>query len=245
MTKTSGIGANLYVNGYDLSGDVGMVSAIHQQANLLDVTPINKTAMVRIEGLKDGNIAFTAFFDDAAGAAHPVLSALGSGDKYVAFVQDPSAVGKACALVVGKQVDYSGTRGNDGSLAFNIEVQSSDAEGLRWGSTLTAGAQTDTGAGNGTSVDNGAATAFGAIVELQVFSFTGTDATVKIQDSANNSAWADLSGAGFTQITAGPTYQRIQLGAAATVRQYVRAVVSTSAGFTSMTYFVGICRRYS
>lgn len=246
MAKQSGLGAQLYVNGYDLSGDVGMIQRIQDKGALLPVTGIDKSAMERIHGIADGGLGFTSFFNDAAAAAHPVLSARGAGDKNVLFAIG-STIGKAGAVVVGKQVDYAGARGEDGSLGMTIEVESSDGQGLRWGEMLTAGKRTDTGATTGATVDStaGAPTGFGAVLMLHVFSFSGTLATVKVQDSANGSAWADLSGGGFTAITAGPTSKRISLGSTATVRRYLRAVTTTSAGFTSLIFALCVARRYA
>lgn|SRR5512139_148895 len=71
---------------------------------------------------------------------------------------------------------------------------------------------------------------------LQVFSFAGTDVTVKLQHSHNNSTFADITGGGFTQITAGPTTQRIEVAAGTEIRRYVRAVTTTSGGFTSLVF---------
>lgn len=82
-------------------------------------------------------------------------------------------------------------------------------------------------------------TAYGAQAYLQVFAFTGTDATVKIQDSADNASFADLAGAAFTQITTGtPQAQRLAIANTATVRRYVRAISITSGGFTSLAFGV-------
>lgn len=82
-------------------------------------------------------------------------------------------------------------------------------------------------------------TAFGAQAYLQVFSFAGTDATVKIQDSADGTTYADLASAAFTQITgATPQAQRVALANTATVRRYLRATTVTSGGFTSLVFGV-------
>lgn len=241
MAKQSGLGGNIYLNGYDLSGDVGMVDSVKDSQAMLEVTGIDKSATERLPGIADGGISFTSFFNDAALAEHAALKLM-TGDKIVTYAVG-TTLGKAGWSTVGKQVDYSGTRGADGSLAFSVEVQTSDGDALRGGEMLTAGKRTDTGATTGASVDNGAATALGADLYLHVFSFAGTDVTVKLEDSANDSAFSDLSGAGFTQITSAPTSQRIALGSAAAVRRYVRATTTTSAGFTSLVFAVMLCRR--
>lgn len=87
-----------------------------------------------------------------------------------------------------------------------------------------------------------AVTAFGAQAYLQVTAFTGTDVTVKVQDSADNASFADVTGLTFTQTTAGHTFQRIATTNTATIRRYVRAVTVTTGGFTSVTFSVAFVR---
>lgn len=86
-------------------------------------------------------------------------------------------------------------------------------------------------------------TAHGAQAYLQVFSFTGTDVTVKLQHSHDNGvadAWADITGGGFTQITAGPGVQRIAIAAGTEIKRYVRAVTVTTGGFTSLVFAAAV-----
>lgn len=82
-------------------------------------------------------------------------------------------------------------------------------------------------------------TPFGAQAYLQVFGFTGTDATVKLQDSADGTTFADIASGAFTQITTtSPQAQRLALVNTATVRRYVRVSTVTSGGFTSLAFGV-------
>lgn len=83
-------------------------------------------------------------------------------------------------------------------------------------------------------------TVHGLQAYLQVFSFAGTDVTVKLQHSHDNSTFADITGGGFTQITSGPTTQRIEVAAGTEIRRYVRAVTTTSGGFTSLVFAVAV-----
>ena len=86
-------------------------------------------------------------------------------------------------------------------------------------------------------------TTHGAQAYLQVFSFTGTDATVKLQHSHDNGvadAWADITGGAFTQITTGPGVQRIAIAAGTEIKRYVRAVTVTTGGFTSLVFAAAV-----
>jgi hypothetical protein len=104
--------------------------------------------------------------------------------------------------------------------------------------------RTDTAATTGTGIDTAASASFGGQAYLQVFApFTGTDVTVKIQDSADNATFADVAGFSFTQITGGaPSAERIALGNTATLRRYLRATTVTTGGFSSLAFSVNVIK---
>jgi|SRR5882672_701831 len=239
MAKQSGLGDNLYVGGFDISGDVGSIDTIGGGPAALDVTGINKSANERIGGERDGSMSFTAFWNPGlTPAEHVVLSTLPTADVQLMYERG-AILGNPSAVLVGKQINYDGTRGSDGAFTFKVDAQG-DGFGLEWGVQLTAGVRTDVAATNGVGVDQTTvSTALGWQAYLQVFGFTGTDATIKIQDSADNSTFADLAGGAFTQVTTStPQGQRLQGGATAVVRRYVRAITITTGGFTSLPFAV-------
>lgn len=90
--------------------------------------------------------------------------------------------------------------------------------------------------------DTAVSSAFGLQAYLQVFGFTGTDVTIKLQDSADNSSFSDITGGAFTSVTTAPGTQRIATANNATIRRYVRATTTTSAGFSSVKYAVSYTR---
>jgi hypothetical protein len=448
MAKSSGLGDNFYVGGYDLSGDTASVDEIGGGPALIDVTGINKSAYERIGGVRDGRIEWTSHFNPSTGQEHTALSGLPTTDQQVMYYRG-TTLGVPAAALVGKQLNYDMTRADDGKLSIKVRVDA-NGFGLEWGNSLTAGIRTDTAAANGTGVqfaqanenyvslpgtagnyistpdaaslditgdidirariaaddwtptaqqyifakytttgnqrsyslvldttgalilqwsndgttvvsksstanlsslantatkwvratldvDNGASgntvtfytsddgitwvqlgnavvtagttsifsstapleigshtggtggnfsgkffrgsilsgiggtavaqpiasastntvtdatpltwtlngtaavsayNPYGAQAYLQVFSLTGTDVTVKIQDSADNASFADVAGLAFTQVTSAPGAQRISISNTTTVRRYVRAVTTTSGGFTSASFAV-------
>jgi hypothetical protein len=239
VSKQAGLGMAYFFGGYDLSGDTQSFAKISGGPALIDVTAISEQAYERLGGERDGGIDWVSFFN--ATGAHVPLSALPAADLIGTVMVGPLAVGCPAASCNGKQLNYDPTRGNDGSLTLAVSEQS-NGFGLEWGVALTAGKRTDTAATNGASVDFGAASpSFGAQAYLQAFAFTGTDATVKLQDSADNTTFADVAGGAFTQITGGvPLAQRIATAGNLQIRRYVRAVTVTSGGFTSLTFAVQI-----
>lgn len=242
MAKQNGLGDNFYIGGFDLSGDIASLKRIGGGPDTLEVTGIDKSANERIGGKRDGLIEFTSFFNKSAGQEHPKLSLLPTADQVVTYCRG-TAIGNASACLTGKQINYDGQRNAKGDFTFEVQAQA-NGFGLEWGKLLTAGKRTDVGATNGIGVDHLAASAFGLQAYLQVFSFTGTNVVVKLQESSDNGvgdAWTDVVGGAFTQITVGPTSQRIATGAIA-VERYLRAVTTTAGGFTNLVFSVTVVK---
>ncbi|MGW3428882.1 hypothetical protein ACWDHW_13140 [Streptomyces melanosporofaciens] len=246
--KQGGLGDNLYVAGYDLSGDIGSVGNVGGGPAALDVTGIDKSAMERIGGLRDGRLQYTAFFNKATDRAHLRLSTLPTADVIASYFRG-TTLGGASASLVAKQLNYDGTRGDSGEFTFGIDAQA-NGYGIEWGKSLTAGKRTDTTGTNGSSVDFGTGSPplfdgsalFGLQAYLHVFAVTGTNVTVKLQESSDNGgadAWADVTGGAFTAAT-GVTSQRIATSASQTVERYLRVV--TTGTFTSATFAVTVVR---
>lgn len=244
MAKQAGLGDSLLIDGYNLSGDVGSVQRISSSLSPLDVTAINASAMERIPGLFDGALEFNAFFNDAAGQEHVVLKAKGSDANRVCTYLRGATIGKGAAGIVAKQVNYDPSRGPDGSLTEAVQCLGA-AYGLDHCDQLTAGLRTDTAATNGASWDNLLATALGLAAYLQVTAFTGVDVTMRVQESSDDGAgdpFANVTGGGFTQVTAAPTAERIVTSLTLAVERYLRVVTVTTGGVTSVTFSVIVTR---
>lgn len=236
------MGDALFIDGADLSGDVGAVSRVGSPQGVLDVTAINATAMERIYSHHDGAIEFTSFFNDATGQEHLTLRGKAAGVDRIASYFRGAAIGNVCASLVAKQVNYDPNRGADGSLISTTQCLG-NLYGLDWGKQLTAGKRTDTTATNGASLDNGAASATGLVAYLHVFSVTGTSVTVKIQESSNDGAgdaFADIIT--FTAVNGAATgFQRLALPLLTTaVERYLRVV--TTGTFSNAQFAVSVSR---
>lgn len=246
MAKSSGLGQRLLVHGADISTDVQDVSDAGGGFTPLMSTNITQFAAARsIGGKRDGRGAWNSFFNDAAGETHDVLSALPTTDALLAWVMNMTAIGAPVLNMAAKQVDYNPTRDTEGALLFAVSTLA-NRYGAEWGNTLTLGLRTDAAATNGSSFDTGVASAFGLTAYLHVPAFTGTDVTVKLQQSSDNGvgdAWADVVGGGFTQITGGaPTAQRIQTARDQAVERYLRAVTVTTGGFSNLQFLVSVTK---
>lgn len=241
MPKSSGLGDALLIGGNLISGDVSAVGKISGGPGAGLFTGIDKSAIERQGMLRDGGIDFTAFYNDTATTgAQAVLRPLPTADTLVTYCRG-AVLGNWSACCVAKQLNYDPTRGADGSLTFAVSTVA-DAFGLEWGLQLTAGLRTDTTATNGTAIDFGAVSSlFGAQAYLQIGAVVGTSATVTIQDSADNTTFANITGLTFNAVVPGaPSFQRLATGNNATIRRYVRAI--TTGTFTSAPFQVTFCR---
>lgn len=235
MGKQSGLGDRFLVGGANLSGDIGSIQRIAGGPAALDLTDITQSGYDREGGLRTGGMDWSCWFDKQVGQSHLTLSALPRTDVIATYLRGPG-IGRAAASCVGKQIDYAGSRAADGSFPLSVSVQS-NGYGLEWGLQLSDGIQTDVTGTNGSTLDGAASSALGAQFYLHVVALTGTNVVVKVQDSANNSAWLDLAGAAFTSATAVGSERIAVTG---TVRRYLRVV--TSGTFTSASFVVNAIR---
>lgn len=244
MSKETGLGAGLLLAGYDWTGDAIKLDDIGGGFTALDDTGIDKLAYERVPGLRDGRINGTVWFNPAANMSHKRLSTLPSTDVQAQYWHR-QVIARPVACIVAKQANYDGNRSQDGSFTFDFGLVG-NAYGLEWCTGLTAFKRSDTTATNGTAVDMASATfagssTFGLQAYLQVFSFTGTSVTIKLQESSDNGAdaYADVTGGAFSTVT-GITHERIQTTRALTVERYLRVV--TTGTFSQCTFAVAVAR---
>lgn len=241
MAKQTGLGDQLFIGGSDVGGDIASIGGLSTPRETLPSTGITKFANERLFGKRDGHAEFVSYFNKATGQQHLALRGLPRTDVHLMYLRG-TALGDESIGLVGKQVNYDPTRGDDGALTFGVTVEA-NSYGLDWCRQLTAGRRTDTAATNGTAIDTLASAAFGFQAYLQVFSVTGTSVTVTLEDSADNLSFLPISGGAFTAVTsaAAPTALRIQSSSdTATVRRYVRAV--SSGTFSDAQFAVSICK---
>ena len=243
MSKQSGIGSYLFVDEFDLSGDIGALNGITASRNLQDISNIQQSYTQRLPLLRDGSLAYSAFFNAAAGGAHAVLAEL-NGTQSLFTWASGSTVGDAGASLRARQADFSDERAADGSLLITASAMS-DGYGTEWVNMLTTGKQTFASAASGDGiddfypVDSDTSSSFGLAAYLHAISLGSGTATVAIQDSADDASYATVTGATFTDVT-GATSERIQTATDGTVRRYLR--VDVSGTFTNLICAVSVIR---
>lgn len=245
MAKVSGIGQRLYVNEFDLSGDIGAINTAQASRNQQDVSTLLDTAVERLGLLRDGQLAYTAFFDTDAGQEHLVERNLPQSALFTWCLKDAIAA-QTCSLVANMS-DRGLNRGQDGSLIVTPTAMA-NGYGLQWGTLLTTGQQTFASAGAGTGVDDYVPvfgtlplpSAHGWAAYLHALSLGSGTANVALQDSTDNLSYGNITGGGFTAIT-GATSQRLESASStAAVKRYVR--INVSGTFTNLVLAVSFVR---
>lgn len=237
MVKTAGLSDSFFVNGYDLSGDVGAIQQMGATIGEMNATGLNKLAMERLQLLGDSTINWNCFFtgdtsDSGNVHAHERLRTLSNTALCTYFngtTPGNLAVGHDC-----KQFSYEPTRDADGKLLVAVASKGASGFGLDVGRILDVAAA-PTAVGNGTGLDLGAShgwltTAF----HLHVTAFTGTSVTLIIQTD-DNSGFSTPTTYGTFTVVSGRTYQRLAVASAP--EQYIRWRASAGT-FTAVSFAV-------
>lgn len=239
MSKQSGLGDQLFIGGRDIGADINALGSIATPRETLPATGITQSANARMFGKRDANAEFTSYFNDALDQEHDALKGLPRTDVHLMYCRG-EGIGSEAFCMVAKQVDYAPVRGDDGSLIFSTSAPAS-LYGADWSDQLTGGKDTHASGASTTSLDLGAASAFGWQAYLQAFSVGSGTATVTIETSSDNGVgdpFATLTGGVFTAVT-GRTAERLQSASdTAAVERYIR--VTTSGVFTNLVFAVAI-----
>jgi len=198
-----------------------------------EYTPVLRGGSFMLEGLYRTN--------EIAGATlQEIFAALPDTQIIVTGYPDTRAAGKPALLMYADVLKYN----LDAVVADLVKAQI-ECTSQKWAvehgvslHDLTA----ETGTGNGTSVNNGAATTNGGVGVLHVPAIAGAapSVVVTIQHSTNGSTWADLLS--FAAAVAA-TKERIEVAAGTTINQFLREVHTFGGTTTSITFNSAFARR--
>lgn len=235
MAFSPGTNAKVYVNGRDLSTYLRSADTSGSR-DMLDSTTLGLNDRAFVGGLRTSTFNGEGFFDGTLDAIDQILAtALDTADATIlTYLPYGDALGNRGMGIDGDESQYDINSPVDGLVVTTFAVQSS--VGSEPVVVLHPLAQR-TATGNGTSVDQTAASTAGGAGYLQVTAHdrTTSDETlaVKVQHSADNVTFVDLIT--FTTVaSATPQGQRVSV--TGTVNRYVRAQY-TLAGTTPISSF--------
>ncbi len=210
-----------------IKGSIAMADDTNLSDTALRYRPGRHSGSLSLDGLySDGATEFTDIAEEVFGVA---------GSTYMVFPTGYSTVGADVAMMRGTWATHKIEVGDDGNVSAAAEVIATS--GLEPGRVLH-GLTAETATVDTASVNHGAATANGGAAYIAVTTDNFTSATVKVQHSANDSAWSDLLTFSALSVI---TSERSAVALGTAVNQYLRSSISAFVG-TSMTFAVGFCR---
>ncbi len=234
MAFSHGKNVRVYYNEFDMSSFFNNVD-LGIDVDIPETTTYGVDDRTYIGGLRSGSMSLSGFFDGSADAVDEEFATqLGTAAEVITVAPNLATVGNPVYIGSSFLTNYSISAPVDGVITVSSDIQCTS--GLHDGASLhNLGAETATD--TETSFDSSATTTTGGGVgHLHVTAVTGT-ILVKIQDSPDNSAWADLIS--FTVTGSGtPTSERIAV--TGNVDRYVHVTWTIATG--PATFMVGFAR---
>lgn len=235
MAFIHGKSGSILLGPFNLSGYSRQFSTVQEQ-DLHDVSVYGDSSRDYILGLKRGSVTISGLFEPTDNLQDEQLVAALSASTARALSVSPQAttLGNVAYTASSRIQTYNHETPFDDLITWSADAETDSDTILvgHWLHALTA----ETAGVTTSSVDNGAASTAGGRANLHVTAWSGTSATVKIQDSADNSSWADLLT--FSTVSA-TTSESVSISG--TVRRYARVVLSGT--ITSITFAVALGRR--
>lgn len=242
--------SHVYYDGYDITGfsrSFGPLTWTFGEADATTLGDPVKTAMADVATINVGTI--NAIMDSTAlTGSHIIMPSQAARTVMLPIgIRGTPANGDPvfCGVFMQKDFMHEISPDSIATLSAPFSGWAVDAATLLynkpWGVLVHAkGVETAVNSSSGID-DRGAQTTAGGFMCYQFFTSNGT-ATLKVQDSADNSAFADLVSAGSLDASTTPKHGIVALGTTATVRRYLRwqIVLGTATTVTFALSFVRI-----
>jgi hypothetical protein len=247
-TFVHGKGTSVLLDEFDLSAYFNSVD-VAQSIDTAETTAFGANAKSYIVGLRDGTLSLSGMWAaDTDGSDEELSAILGATTTPIVTVRyNAGTIGNRATLAKAHETSYSISSPVADVVTVTADFNAStDATanltlGIAQGVQLTTGQSIAFGSlGNLAEVDNTASSANGGMANLHVVANTLDQAvTIKVQDSPDNSSWADLIS--FSSVTAGAETSE-QAAVTGTVERYVRATATTTATSGAITFHVAFAR---
>ncbi len=195
MGKLSNSASRVFFDEFDLSGDLTGLT-LNMTPELGVVTPLNATGPRRVMGNYDHDASFLGFLEPTdEGYDEKIFDALtDTSDHFLSQLFGANAEGSVAYDQVVRVNGQPRSGDIGGAVALNFDAAGSNGvvRGLVLGNVTSTGAEDRTGRNQGATSLN---TIYAVIFRL--LAFTGTDVTLKIQESSDDGsgdAYGDVSG---------------------------------------------------
>lgn len=216
----------VFFNALDISTYLNAAS-LDGSVDTADTTGFGVSAKTYIPGNRDRVFTAAGHYDPTAQAYLEAALVAGSGGVLTfcpggGAAEDLSWMSSVITTTLTKSSNIAD------AVAFSWDAQPSGDASYGW---VQHALGEDTNTTTGTSIDGTAATTTGwtAHVHCTAIDAGGGSWVIKLEDSANNSAWSDVSGGAFTALTAAGS-QRLVSATGATLRRYTRYTATRTGG---------------
>ena len=238
-TFRHGKSTRVFINGTDFSCILNEASFTGSNATA-EVTAFCDDDRTYIPGQRDATITFSGMADFSTDEKDALWDTQlgGSTDSIITYALEGAAVGRRAALVAGVETARGLTAPMSGVVAASVDYQAND--GPRFGYMLSSTTPVTATGATASVQDGSTGSTNGAVAHLHVTALStaaGNDIVVAVQDSSNNSTWADLIS--FTVDTTGPT--SVRSASAGLVNEYLRGNVASMTS-SSVTYSLAVGR---
>ena len=237
MTAQKGLDTHILIDGYNLTTKASNVQAVFafDEAEESGYSQHHS----QIKGQASGQMTLDGYFDKTTASIHTILSQL-LDDTEMSLLLGNNAtptLGDAVLSMQANQSNYDILPNLAEIIAVNAIFNQKGGSSFNVGKLLKFG--TETATGNGSSLDNSASTANGAVGYCHLYGVSASDTiTVKIQDSANDSTWADL----ITFTLDGSAVGSERIAVTGTIDRYVRAIWTIGGTAPSFDLAVSLAR---
>lgn len=215
-------------------------ATMNNSVETAETTAFGNDAKTYITGLRDGTISANGMFDGVAGGIDATLSSVigAVASDVITVCPEGATAGTRTMSCAARETSYEISSPVSDVVAANMEVQSDG--GIDIGKLLD-GLSAVSASGNGSSLDNGAATTNGGVAYLHVTANTRDGAsTFKVQHSSDNVSFVDL--ATFSSVSASATGGE-RVAVTGTVNQYLRSDYAPGGSSGSVTFTIAFTRK--
>jgi hypothetical protein len=189
MAFVHGKNTKVLTNEFDWSAYFNSTD-IAYEVDVPESTTFGNSDRTYIAGLRTGTMSLAGFFDALSDTDEDVVPGqLGQvAVVLVTVAPDGFTIGNRTYSAQGRWTGRTITSPVDGIVTTGLDVQAT--AGVDRGVSLH-NLTSETSSGNGSSVDNAAASSNGATAFLHITAWNATTLDVKVEDSINDSVWAD------------------------------------------------------
>ena len=228
----------LYFGQYDITGYT-TEAGLTMSRNLHEATVFGKSGAVFHPGTETPTLSWSGLYDDAAAGSEVITNALkaATSSSVMSLYQGTDAISKRADSSGGAWITDPVVESSVGSLvtmsaSFSLStVERGKSAGTK--STVTAST-------SGTAIDDAASSSSGGTWVYHIFAVSASGGNArwqtKLQHSADNSSWSDVSSVNVSAVGAAKT------AFSGTLNRYVRQRVVLDASSGSLTFAISYNR---